>query len=291
MINIVIISQNRPFFGAQIVHIPLLRLIKSRYPGCKIHFFSKSKVSNILLSLGIIDTLIIEKSKLHFLQEYKAISAELTVNLRKKSLWHFWVMVMMNRGIKVGFSTFLSNIFFDNTAQNNLGIYRANNYLSLFDAKIEPDKIAKNNRVCLIPGAGNQYKVWDLENYICVANAIQLKHPNIEIVFILGQQEAAFKDRLSEFTVQMNIDIKQLFSCIGESILVISNDCGPSHIGHILGVDMVSIFSDEFLNAQTTADEWYYKREGAYLIQGDPQQSINSVTVDTVLDKVLKIIS
>lgn len=286
MEKIVIISQNRPFLGAQIVHIPLINFLKSKYPNSKIYFFSKSKVSEALLPLNSIDHVIIEQSKGHFLAEYRKIKADLTINLRKKSIWHLGVVALWSKGKKVGFSSKLSDLLYDQTSQNNIGIYRANNYLSLFGQVIERDFRQPKSQVCIIPGAGQPHKIWDLNNYIKVAQKIQENYPNIEVVFILGEKEAQYTAKLAQFTVLINLDLGQLYQRIGESLLVIANDCGPSHLAHIQQVDMVSLFSDEFLDAQSTIDEWYLKRAGAKFLQGAPKKSINTISVDKVFNSV-----
>ncbi len=286
MENIVIISQNRPFLGAQIVHLPLINFLKVKYPKSKIHFFSKSKISKSLLPLGSIDYVIIEQSKGHFLEEYRKINADLTINLRKQSLWHFWVVALFAKGKKVGFSSTLTNLFYDQTSHNNVSIYRANNYLALFGGVITHENTACKKQICIIPGAGQEHKIWDLNNYLEVAQQIQKNYSDIEVIFLLGEKEADYKDKLTQFTVHIDMNLEQLYHCIGQSLLVIANDCGPSHLAHIQAVDMVSLFSNERLDAQSTIDEWYHKRTGAKLIQSDAHKSINTISVNKVLDDV-----
>ena len=189
MENIVIISQNRPFLGAQIVHLPLISFLKVKYPKSKIHFFSKSEISKALLPLGSIDHVIIEQSKGHFLEEYRKINADLTINLRKQSLWHFWIVALFSKGKKVGFSSVLTNLFYDQTSDNNVSIYRANNYLSLFDAVIADESRARKKQVCIIPGAGQKHKIWDLDSYLEVAQQIQKNYSDIEVIFLLGEKQ------------------------------------------------------------------------------------------------------
>lgn len=290
MKNIVVISQNRNFFGAQIVHIPLLKMLKIEYPNCKIHYFSKSAISKLLLSLNVVDTVVIEQSKWHFLQEYKKISADLTVNLRKKSLWHVLVAIVFNRQQKVGFSNGLSNIFFDKTTDSDSAVYRAKNYLALFDKQMSYEEVEKSDRICLVPGAGQDFKIWSLDNYIELAHEIREKHLNCEIVFVIGEKEQPFVSHLSEFKVLNNAPINQVFDCIASSKLLITNDCGPSHIGHINTVPVIGIFSDEFSGASSAIREWFNKKDNSVAIQSKAMQSINSVTVKEVLAKVALII-
>jgi ADP-heptose:LPS heptosyltransferase len=286
MKNIVVISQNRNFFGAQIVHIPLLRMLRVEYPQCKIYYFSKSAISKLLLALNVVDEVVVEESKWHFLQEYKQISADLTVNLRKKSLWHVLVAIIFNRKQKVGFNNGLSKLFFDKVVDSDSSIYRAKNYLALFDKQMCYDEVKKSNRICIVPGAGQDFKIWSLDNYIKLARKISNVHLNIEIVFVIGEKELPFAALLSEFTVLNNAPIDQVFDYIESSELLIANDCGPSHIGHINAVPVISIFSDEFAGANSAIREWFNQKGNSFTIQSKPMQSINSITVEEVFAKV-----
>lgn len=53
--------QNREFFGAQIVHIPLIKALKAQYPKHHITLFTKHTVSKVLSYL--VDEIVIEQSK------------------------------------------------------------------------------------------------------------------------------------------------------------------------------------------------------------------------------------
>lgn len=289
MKNIVVISQNRGFFGAQVVHLPLLKMLKLKYPESKIHYFSKSKISKILMPFNLIDELVIEKSTVHFIKKYQKSSADLTINLRQKSIFHTFIIAFLNRKKKVGFSNVIADIFFNYVVDSNTSIYRANNYLSLFKEKIPYSAPLKKKRICIAPGAGCDFKVWHLDNYILLAKEIITNLPNYTVVFILGENEKSYAEKLAVFTTMINSNIYDLFENIDQSELMISNDCGPSHIGHISSTKVISIFSDEFNNAERTAKEWFNNKPGSCLIKGDAGKSINSISVQTVLDKVYEL--
>jgi hypothetical protein len=46
----------------------------------------------------------------------------------------------------VGFSNTLSKLFFDRVVESNTEVYRAENYLAVFDWKIEYQKMQQENR-------------------------------------------------------------------------------------------------------------------------------------------------
>jgi ADP-heptose:LPS heptosyltransferase len=290
MKKIVVISQNRGFFGAQIVHIPLLRALKELHPESKIYFFSKNSISSILLSLGVIDELIKEESKKAFFVNYIKINPDITINLRGKSLFHILSIIIFNRKTKIGFSGFLSNLFFDVSKKSNTSIYRAKNYLSLIDKEIPYKVLEKQKKVIMIPGAGGDYKMWSINNYINLAELIKSSFFGFEITFVLGEKEKKLNSLLKNYTVYLNRSVNDLFDLIEDSSLVIANDCGPSHIAHISDVNIITILSNELNDAKGITNEWVNTGEKCCVIKAVESKSINSITVDTVFKEAKKIL-
>jgi ADP-heptose:LPS heptosyltransferase len=107
-------------------------------------------------------------------------------------------------------------------------------------------------------------------------------------VFVIGEKEAHFAQQLSAFQVLNNAPVEQVYSCITSSKLMIANDCGPSHIGHISAVPVIGLFSDEYSNADSTITEWFNQKENSHVIKGLAEQSINSIKVDDVLKTALQ---
>ena len=290
MKRIVVISQNRGFFGAQIVHIPLLRALKELHPESKIYFFSKNSVSKKLLILGVIDEIVMEKSKNNFLTNYIKINPDITINLRGKSLFHILSIIIFNRKTKIGFSGFLSNLFFDISKKSNTSIYRAKNYLSLIDKEIPYKVTEKKKKVILIPGAGEDHKIWDINNYIKIAELIKTSFNDFKIIFILGEKERKLTGLLKKYTFYIGRSVNEDFNEIENSSLVIANDCGPSHIAHISDVNIITILSNEFNNAEGITNEWVNTGEKCCVIKAEESKSINYITVDTVFKEAKKIL-
>ncbi|CAA6819165.1 MAG: Unknown protein [uncultured Sulfurovum sp.] len=284
MKNIIIFMQNRNFFGAQIVHIPLIKQLKEDYPQSKIILFSKNKITNLLLNLGLVQEVYIEKSKLSSLSYYLSCKADITISLRKKSFFINLYISCLNHEEKIGFSTYLSKLFFTKTKDYNSTIYRANNYLNLIDKKLEHKQHQSIKQISIIPGAGGDWKMWNINNYIKLSQALRILYPNYTINFILGKKESEFKEKIpNEFTISYDLEINKLFKTIKQSKLVIANDCGPSHIALISNIPTIILYSDELGDASLVKKEWFNNNNSNIAIIGLAHKPIDSIAVDDVL--------
>jgi len=293
MKRIVIFSQNRNFFGAQIVHIPLIQALKKKYPNSEIYVFSKNKITQILKSLNLVDEVILEKNKLVTFQKYLNLRPSLTINLRKNSSFINFFISFFNRHTKIGFETFLTKYFFTSTIKHNPNIYRAKNYLNLIDTSLNPKKLIAKKQISIIPGAGGDFKIWDLNNYIQLADKIRNQYPQYTICFIIGEKEKSFKEKIlrHNFIVHYDLEINQLFHVIKNSTLTIANDCGPSHIAQISNTHYIILYSDELEDATTIIKEWYNNQQGSYAVTSLPKKHINSLKVKTVFEKAQNILN
>lgn len=283
MQKIVVFMHNRNFFGAQIVHIPLLKKLKEKYPDSHITLFSKSQISHILIELGVADTLITETKKIKTLLEYIKQNAFLSINLRKNSFFTSFIISLFNFNRKIGFHNTFSNLFFTKTAYYDDTIYRAQNYLNLIGEKLTYEPVTKNKEIIIIPGAGGKFKEWSINNYIKLAILIKEKYPLFTLHFILGKNEQHLLDKIPDgFSILYDLDVKKLYDVIIHSSLVIANDCGPSHIAQINDVKTLILVSDEYNNAQKVVKEWVNKP----FIIGKKQENIQSITLEDVWNRV-----
>jgi ADP-heptose:LPS heptosyltransferase len=285
--TIVVFLQNRNFFGAQIVHIPFLKALRKEYPTSKIVLFSKTQLSNLLLELQLADALIIEKSRMQTLKTYINLKAAMTINLRKQSLFLNSLISFCNFGKKLGYRTFLTKLFFTKTTQHDVTVYRAQNYLNILDKKLQYEERPLSKHIILIPGAGDKYKIWKIENYIKVAQYLQEKYSDYTVGFVLGKEEKGFLPLLEKnFVIHYNLDINSLYSILCEAHFVLANDCGPSHIAQISRVKNLILFSDEEAKAREIIKEWFNPSEIKSYLIGEAMQSINTITVEEVIKKI-----
>jgi len=283
--------QNRNFFGAQIVHIPLLQELKNRYPNASITIFSKTPLSQILLDLKIVDNLVLEHNKVQTFRKYLKEKPDLTLNLRKKSLFISFYISFFNFQTKIGFDNFLSKIFFTISKPHNQNIYRAQNYLTLLNSQLQYSNYEDHKKICFMPGAGGDFKMWPIHNYIKLAEFCAKKYPQYTIEFILGKKEKSFIEKIPQhFNVVYNLPIKELFENICKASLVIANDCGPSHIAQINNIKTLILVSDEYNDADAVIKEWVNTTSHIDFIKGKNQQSIQTLSLESVQYKVQKLL-
>ena len=291
MTKIVIFMQNRNFFGAQIVHIPFLKLLRKKFPESKITLFSKVSMSQLLVDLGFADELIIEKSKKNTLQKYIDIKPDISINLRKQSLFINALLSFCTFKKKYGYTTFVTKLFFTHTIPYDTKVYRAQNYLNLFNEELNYEPTAFSQDILIIPGAGDAYKVWNLESYIEVASYLQKSYPLCKVIFVLGEKEKDFLPQLEgRFEIYFNLEITTLYTKISQAFFVLANDCGPSHIAQINGVKNLILFSDAFGSAHETIKEWFNPSPIKKYLIGKPHESINSIKVQDVNETIESLI-
>ena len=290
--KIVIFMQNRDFFGAQIIHIPLVLELKKQYPNSKIILFAKYGVAKILNGLNIVDKIIIEKTKFDTFKKYISINPDVTINLRKKSLFINMLISFFNFKTKIGFETGLTKLFFTKTSVYNSSLYRGHNYMKPFDRTMELLPTNTKKRISILPGAGGDFKMWNINNYISLAKQLKEIYVDYEICFVLGNKEASFSNDIpKEFKIYLNLEIKSLFEVIQESMLVIANDCGPSHIAQISDINTLILYSDEMNDANKVKKEWFNDKSNSYCIIGKSNKHIDSINVEEVFnlaDKILQ---
>ena len=138
MKNIVIFSQNRNFFGAQVVLIPLLMALRIKYPGCYISLFSRNPVSLVLSQVpGLLDDIYIEKNRWAVALEYRKRNPDLSLVFRKRSLFISLMTLIMSKGETLGFCTNKNRQIFSRCVSDKRDVYRANNYLSFIGEELQ----------------------------------------------------------------------------------------------------------------------------------------------------------
>ena len=134
-----------------------------------------------------------------------------------------------------------------------------------------PPKIIKSfsrsHDVILGVVATRETKMWDLENYVLLANYIKKDFPDLNIVVPLSKSKNDLEikarllglDRLEVLTI-VHEELSKIPKLIGESRLYIGNDTGLKHIAVACGVKSFTLFGPEPPN------EWhpYDKEEHPY---------------------------
>ena len=290
MKNIVIFSQNRNFFGAQIVLIPFLMSLRTKYPGYQIVLFSRNPVTRVLSQVpGLIDNLFIETNKFTTFQHYRKYKPDLTFVFRKNSTFISIMTFLFKNGESVGFSTNINRMLFSRCVTDNRKVYRANNYLSFIGQELgqlamTEDKNNDGGPICLIPGAGAKHKEWGINNYLDLARRLSSSGWQDKIHFILGEKETGLIEAIEKegFSVLFDRNIDELIDLFKQARLVVANDCGPSHIAQIFTQKYIILYSNKNQDADQVIEEWFYSQKGCFSIVGEPGKSISSISVSKV---------
>lgn len=295
--KVLVLLHNRPFFGAYIVHVPFLVMLRKRYPNASLIGVTKTPGGAFLVEMGFLDAIEIEektsfsglKKKHRFMAGY---------NLRPSSIASALAMLQLGIRKRAGFKKFGG--CYTHSEPLNTNIYRADLFLSLLGdiSTLDVAPYIKKNivtkpihhgNVIIAPGAGGVDKKWPLSNYMSLARQVGEVGLGSElglgnVTFLTGPQEEEEKTILLDngFDVMHSPSVDMLFSMISSCRVFVSNDCGPSHIAHIMGVNQVVLFK-QYL------PEWFLVRSNSgYLTSSG---SLESISPDDVMAQIAALIT
>lgn len=253
--NILVFLHSRKHFGAQIVHIPALQAIRHKHPNAKLVAVAKFDHAKVLQELGYIDELHLGTG-FGFLREV-ATSREFDSAYSFRPTSFTADLVLCSAFIKKRFSFTKPVINLCQHVKYGTDNYRAKSFFSLVSTvsndyqnscnKIrEPYLDSSKDIVILVPGAGGKEKRWPLTRFFQLAELIK-STTNLQPLFILGpeekEEEATLRNYINyEYLVSPNL--KQLFTIIANSSIMVSADCGPAHIAHIMNKNQIVLFNE-----------------------------------------------
>ncbi len=112
---------------------------------------------------------------------------------------------------------------------------------------LESEQIPVDNFAVLVPSAAQDYKLWPIENYARLVDALKLNH-GLHVVAVGSPSE---KDKLEALKYKADspvtnlagrTSIPQLIALLSLAKLTVSNDTGPGHIAWALKTPTVFIF-------------------------------------------------
>ena len=294
--NIAIFMQNRPHFGATLLHIPLIYSLKQCYPDAEIALFSKNSSAKMLFGVTDVKQIHVTQNKVEEVKLYKQFNADMSISLRKNSLPAALAILFFNRLASFSYANFISKAFFTKAILFNQHQFRAESFLSLLPDTCHkhylPKLPSEQKNIYLMPGGAFEWKHWEIKNYLQLADRLQERFTDHTICFIMGEMEKHYLPIIEawsqRYKVYMNATLPKLFTLVRSAQLVIANDCGPSHIAQISEVPNIILYSSETNDGYNVAKEWFRKKEGSYYLVGEKDQSINSISVNSVYVAVEK---
>jgi ADP-heptose:LPS heptosyltransferase len=298
--------QNRDYFGAKIVHIPFLYSLNKSYENSEIIVLTPYKNNDFFIKTGLCKRVIYYPSNLFSLiWILNKEKFDLIFSLRHVSII-INISLIFCHARKIGFKgnkrTFFDFVY-NVKRYYRRDIYRSiafnsllekplplNSYFNLFDED-EKLKNIKKKKIFIMSGGGADFKKWSIDNYLKLCERIGKDY---YYVFVLGDMEEKYKEKIKMFFLSYegemayNLDFKKLVEYIKSADLVISNDCGPSHIAQLMFKPCIILYSNLHRDADRVIKEWFLPHKKSFFIKGEKIEDIN---VEKVFDLVKNILN
>lgn len=298
--------QNRNFWGAKLIHIPLFYSIRNRYPEAKITALCPYKEHQFFTNQSLADESLYYPKK--FFVVYRLLKEkkfDLIFCLRPECVWLNMVLAFIFSREKIGFVHAFSRLCYTTAIPYNKKIYRALLFKQLIDEdrdlsgyfKQYPAKcLPSRNNIFILPGGGaGEFKRWKIENFLSVCRLISYR--DCTFYFVLGEQEGSYLPIVKNFADSYPSEIlylknlPELCSYFQSGDLFIGNDCGAMHLAQMLAKPVVFILSDEQNLGKKIAGEWFLPGPRSRLIMSEPGQNINSIRPEIVFKIALELLS
>ena len=176
------------------------------------------------------------------------------------------------------------------TAANNgstINFQKKNLFPELVKSKRKGRKL---KTVSIAPCGSLNEKHWPIFNYVNLSK--RLFHRGYEINVFLGQSEMKYMKyfRDKHIIKKINKNLVHFKETASFSSLVISNDCGPMHIGGALKAPLIAIFGE------TSPKVWFpYKKRNQIAVESQILNSHKKILwpsvekIDLIAKKILKV--
>lgn len=300
--TIVVFARNRPFFGAQVTMFATLWQLKQLYPDATLKIVVRAGAFVFLRQLPWVDQVIQADT---FKDELAAIdpSCSLMVSLHATSLKHCLLALLRRPAKRLSYKgRFGLDWVWTQSCVQDLSIYRSEGHLALLDLLVPADaytvscacleslanaelrtSLAQERRLTIMPGAGEgEFKKWGIGHFLAAAEQCLARNLVDKVCFVLGPDEDKERERVASWHLLAKAELwdkpplADLCALVQASTLVLTNDCGPSHIAQGSNVPVVAVFDE-------TKPEWFWKRPRAVCLVPEVGQPITTVSVDAVV--------
>lgn len=277
MSDIVVFVRSKARYGDQIVAYPALYQVKKLWPDKQVRVVSRFGVEDFYTRLPWVDQFVRAAA---FGDQVRALPrrASASLTLHHSSERFALINLLRRPEVRLGFS----NRRIGDWVWTHSHIKDTREYIGLANLRLlatvqahDPEAIARQcfleiARPCadkvqpadvvLIPGGGaGKFKRWSLDHYIALADLLQARlGGRATFTFVLGPDEAAERERLqglrrADFRLEFCRPVDELVALMQHARLIVSNDCGPSHIAQGLCVPYVGVFNE-------SNPEWFWAR-------------------------------
>ncbi|TPE54662.1 glycosyltransferase family 9 protein [Maribrevibacterium harenarium] len=291
----IVLLRSRPFFGAQMTCIPATYAASLISGKCKV--YTKHKVGYIYEQLPWVEETV---EKTSFLTELKGLDFHSHIlNLRPTKRLEAKLLAFLTSSELMSVPKDVDTSIY-RALWHVLPIAETVNISPLDLLKLPYIELARLSNldfqndtfnVSILPGAGGgDFKKWGVINFINFCKRLEntLNKKFFQFHWILGPDEKKEMDEIIKalhpnFIIHSNKNLSDISAIINKSDLVISNDCGPSHIAQCLQKNMVIIYDKK-------KPEWFLSRKNAVAIYPKNNESIQEISVENVILSAISIL-
>lgn len=305
--------EKKPYFGATVVHIPFLHLLRREYPGARLVALSPAASMGLLRDEGVVDEFVrYDWSFFGIRRTLRAIGPDLVFVLRPASRGLDLAVASCRPRASAGYDSWLGGLLYSRVAPASGDVYRARKYLALLlerkaalsapldgwfreAADSSSFRAPPGRALAVLPGGGSgDFKLWGLDRYLGLCGRLAELDRSLRFLWVLGPREEALRDRISaspvagRSSVLQNAPLRDLaaaaFACSG----AVGNDCGPGHVFQMCGCPFTCVMSGLDGKGGRCADEWLDSSNRPFAVISATGEPITSVPVDDVLSSLLK---
>lgn len=294
--------RNREFYGANIVSLPVIYALKKHAAVDHLTVFASRGLQGFYSSVVWIDNYSEERS---LLRTYFKVPSDVDVyySMRPGMDGAPLIGLLKRAGLSIGLGKVSNplNGFFDHCHIYTEDIYRAVSYLlpviKALSLPMNPDfymreamldiaagcMMSRSGHVCLLPGAGaGEFKKWGVEHFYELACTLHVRYPGMVFDFVVGPSEQAERHFLNSqcgkglpFRIHESLGLAESVALMASSILVVANDCGPSHFAQCLQRPFIGLYCED-------NPEWFFPHAQSSAILPEDGGDIKSITVERV---------
>ena len=173
--------------------------------------------------------------------------------------------------------------------------------VSAVDQLIDENGIKADKMIAIHCGAGRATKLWPIQKYNKLINALFDEYPGYEIVLVGSPSEDRLISRLkfakdSPKSLVGKTNISELAAFLKRCRLFIGNDSAPAHLAAVMGTPTIVLFSKE-----DDPTQWRPWGERVFVIQKEGHAfrslsereimaSLEKISVADILDKVKQVL-
>ena len=293
--------------GDYLISIPSIKLIREKYPNCKIYFLTtRSKKYQSLPSI-INNTLLVDKfiyfnnsfnyylKLLKILKSYK-FDVFYYLNEKKNKAKEVRDFIFFNLiGITLIYGFFSDKLDYSSNNETFQIARRVDKNVTKkkilrlnFLKKNKKKPIYKFDYITISIGGFSQPKLWNIQNWSNLIEMI-LKKKNYKII-IIGTKEDLINSKILSSKNKKNIislcgmtNLDELFNVIEYSKFHITNDNGSMHIASLFSKKTICLF-----NNHDPIGKWHPSNKNAVILRSE--KGINGINPYKVYNKLIKFI-